>query len=333
MALAPRSPVVLQSAGFFFFSGFRDYVRAQVYFEQSLRVRPNSPGTLRAIAGMRRQQGQWSDAITQYRKAIELDPGNASLSGVFGFVLERMRHFELALTERRRRAGMVPDNLEIAFGPAQVAFRATGSTAEATELFARLSKSQAESRVGLQLRKQWAYRTGNLVEFLQLDRATSREQLDDIEGMVAARTAAIVLAATGDMAGARARLSPAVMERNRERVRAEPLNDGAWRSRAEAEALLGNKDEALRCAREAVRLAPETIDAMDGALVSRSLAFVYSWTGDKESALAEYARLLRLPGAELFVHEMRRSPEFFPLQGDSRFQALLDDPKSNSPLF
>ena len=253
------------------------------------------------------------------------------MSGVFGFTLERVRNYEQALVERRRRAGMAPDNLETALGPALVSFRATGSTAEATDFFARLVKSQAESRFGLQLRKEWAFRTGNLSEFLQLDQVRLDNEPVDTEP-TSARSSSLVLAAAGDLAVARSRLSRAVMDQYRQRVANEPHNDNVWRNLAEAEALLGNKDEALRCAREAVKQAPESIDAMDGPLASRSLAFVYAWTGEKDRALAEYARLLLLPGAELNVHEMRRSPEFFPLQEDPRFQALINDPKNNAPL-
>ena len=68
------------------------------------------------------------------------------------------------------------------------------------------------------------------------------------------------------------------------------------------------------------------------------MAFVYSWTGDKDRALAEYKTLLSTPvplGVTFMVnvHTMKRHPFFFPLQGDPRFHALLDDPKNNSPLF
>jgi len=57
--------------------------------------------------------------------------------------------------------------------------------------------------------------------------------------------------------------------------------------------------------------------------------------------LAEYARLLRTPmtqgtarnAATLNVHVMRHHPFYFPLQGDPRFEALLNDPKNNAPLF
>jgi len=37
--------------------------------------------------------------------------------------------------------------------------------------------------------------------------------------------------------------------------------------------------------------------------------------------------------ASLNVHAMRHHPYFFPRQGDPRFEALLNDPKNNAPLF
>lgn len=44
-------------------------------------------------------------------------------------------------------------------------------------------------------------------------------------------------------------------------------------------------------------------------------------------------RQLRVPGSELNIHEMKRAPQFAPLRGDPRFEALLTDPKINAPLF
>jgi hypothetical protein len=67
---------------------------------------------------------------------------------------------------------------------------------------------------------------------------------------------------------------------------------------------------------------------------------VRAWTGAAESALREYERLLQTMtirtnpiGWVLNVHAMPRHPAFFPLQGGPRFQALLNDPKNNTPLF
>jgi hypothetical protein len=43
--------------------------------------------------------------------------------------------------------------------------------------------------------------------------------------------------------------------------------------------------------------------------------------------------LLRTPYSGLNVHEMKRDPTYTPLRGDPRFEALLNDPKNNAPLF
>ena len=56
-----------------------------------------------------------------------------------------------------------------------------------------------------------------------------------------------------------------------------------------------------------------------------------AWTGAKDAALAELARLLRTPfGAN--VYTARIDPGWLPLRGDPRFEALLNDPKNNAPL-
>jgi hypothetical protein len=63
---------------------------------------------------------------------------------------------------------------------------------------------------------------------------------------------------------------------------------------------------------------------------------VLAWTGDKEGAIAEYARFLRMPVSPSLnsnVNVVRHSPSLFPLHGDPRFEALLNDPKNNAPLF
>ncbi len=105
------------------------------------------------------------------------------------------------------------------------------------------------------------------------------------------------------------------------------------------QAVLGHNDEALRSAHRAVELLPESRDAVNGPALSVALAFVHAWTGDKDRAIAELTRLLRVPcwvvptGPPINVHAMRRSAWFAPLRGDPRYEALLDEPANNAPIF
>ena len=147
---------------------------------------------------------------------------------------------------------------------------------------------------------------------------------------------AIVLAAQGDVAAARARLQGFPEEMRSRLQGSEAENAPLWGTLARIEAILGHKEEALRCARKAVELVPESVDTFTGPNYAAHLAFVFAWTGDKDRAIAEFGRLLRTPVHPVLginVHQMKSDPRFFPLRGDPRFEALLNDPKNNAPLF
>ena len=142
------------------------------------------------------------------------------------------------------------------------------------------------------------------------------------------------------MAGATTRLGGALAE-----VRAEllvqPSNAKLWAALSRMEALLGQKEAALRDAKKAVEVLPESVDALMGPDFTANLAAVYAWNGDKDRAIAEITRLLHISAysfgdswvSAINIHTLRVTPDFFPLRGDPRFEALLNDPKNNEPLF
>ena len=98
------------------------------------------------------------------------------------------------------------------------------------------------------------------------------------------------------------------------------------------EALLGHPDEALRHIRQTMELIPESRDALDGPTYRYTFAWIQAVSGDKDQAIAELARLLRAPG-NISIAGIRVDPGFAKLHGDPRFEALLNDPKNNAPLF
>jgi Flp pilus assembly protein TadD len=165
---------------------------------------------------------------------------------------------------------------------------------------------------------------------IRLDRSTITEEL--------ALAVAWAFAAKGDLPAARARLVPALAGIRR-RLDAAPTHAFLWSLLGQMEALLGNEQEARRTAQKAVDLMPESRDAIDGPAFAHHLAVVRAWTGDKAGAIAEFARLLQVPGTCLSqnwpvtVHLMRHDPRYLPLRGDPQWEALLNDAKNDAPLF
>jgi hypothetical protein len=175
--------------------------------------------------------------------------------------------------------------------------------------------------------------TGDYAEFLRLDRLQPFFDEDGNPHYVQALGAAVVYAAQGDLPGARQRLADFPAEL-RARIEREPANARIRGELGLMEALLGHNSEAVRLAREGVELLPESRDALDGVNFSLfALVRVQAWIGDKDAAFAGLAHILRVPNGGGGVHAFRFVPWFVPLRSDPRWEALLNDPVNNAPLF
>lgn len=331
--LAAGSPDAIQAAGYYHYYGLREFPQAAEQFEKLLHLQPNASEALRVLANIRRRQGQWLEALVFFRRIAQIDPGYLYSAQQYRTTLSAGRRYEEARAEQRRIVSLQPEDLRQAFELALISFYAHGSTAEAESLLARLPELESNSDASIGIRKRLAILTGTTAEFDRLMKLRP--------SVVPARTEAsgrhsvemaVLLATNGDPDGARAALEDRPAEIRRQ-LQSAPSAFRLWTALGEVEAVLGHRDEALAAAARAVELMPESKDALDGPVASCSRAFVHAWVGDKEGALAEYARLLRAPFSSLNVHEMKHDPWYAPLQGDPRFEALLSDPVNNAPLF
>jgi serine/threonine protein kinase/Tfp pilus assembly protein PilF len=329
--LAPNSVKAGTAQAQFFYST-RDYAKALQHYEALARLQPNYPQSSswqNNIAGCLRRLGRWPEAIAAKRRAIALaiDPEPEKRPDALISMLEAGRRYREADEEELRWLRTHPEEWERNFDRARRAVLAGRPISEAEELLRAVTEAQAGSAAGIQLQKRWAFFTGNLDEAIRLDRANP----DPTEHPNEKIFAAFVYLARGDSLAATARL-PKSAELLAE-LEQQPENDSLVMNLAWIAALSGNREEALRRAEEAARLRPESVDAWFSAHQGARRAVVRAWAGDKDRAIAELTRLLRVPGSELNIHEMKRAPQFAPLRGDPRFEALLNDPKNNAPLF
>lgn len=330
LALAPDDPEVITNTGTYYYYGYRDYVRAVEYYERLARLQPNSPVVFNSLGLIQRRQGRWAQSLANFQRTAELEPSNLSYLRNLGSTQRHVRRWDEAIATQQRIAVLLPDSMEERALVGLLHFYRDGSQRELKAFFDGLTPSQRDSSEGIALRKGWARVRGDWAEGMKLDKILPYDPEGEPRWEQAIR-AAIDYYCAGDAATARARLDnhPADL---RERLKTEPRNDRYRISLAMAELILGNKPEALRCADQAAEILPESLDALDGVSISALRAGVYDLAGDKEVALAEYARLLRTAGnGNINVHELRIFPST--LRGDPRYEALLNDPKNNAPLF
>jgi TolB-like protein/Tfp pilus assembly protein PilF len=329
--LAPESPEIVRALGNYAYVGYRDYPRATAQFKKLIQLQPNNAAAIYNLGNVQRRQGHWVEALANYRKAVELDPGSKGKAVDLAFFLTLVRRWDEAVALARKNASAHSRDLEVQIILVRYVFAATGSINEADQWLARLDATERELPRVLRERAYWAHVKGDLGESTRL--SAESIELEDREFESGGLRHCMFLAAAGDLSGARAIGARALIQVD-SRLERQPDNARIMGTRARLKALLGQKDAALRDAQRAIELMPESRDALEGTIHRRTLAVVLAWGGEKEKAVAELARLFQIPAlGPGSVHTLRVDPEFFPLRGDARFEALLKDPKNHAPLF
>jgi TolB-like protein/Flp pilus assembly protein TadD len=328
--LAPEAPDVIRLLGTYAYYAHRDYARATEQYEKLVRLQPNDPTVFSSLSLILRRQGRWAESLGYIRRALELDPGNISYLRNSLSTLKDGRRWDELRAAQRRLVALLPEKLREQFDLADFEFTATGSLQAADDLLARLSPAERDSPVGIFYRKNWAVDRGDYAEFKRLDQL--QPAFEEAEWpALSAILAATVYWVEGAPAAVRARLAPQLAELQG-RVEREPTGAIPVGMLGEMEALLGRPEEAMRHIRQAMELVPDSRDSLDGPTYRYTLAQIYALTGDKEQAIAELTRLLRVPMGSS-VANIRVDPAFVKLHGDPRFEALLNDPKNHAPLF
>ncbi len=327
--LAPDAPEVIEHYGDYFYYGYRDYARAAEQYQRLAVLRPNDPGVYGSLGLIHRRQGRLAEAETELRRALELEPGNARYLEALQQLMLAIYRYDEALALQQRILGLNPNELLQQQPLYILPFLARGSTKEANDWIAATKPDAAHASMFLFIRKVWAIESGNWAEATRLDGVQRYYEDQTFPHWSQDINMAYVLAANGDLAAARARAEQALpaLKADLEKKPSATI----WSGLAAVYVLEGNRAEALRCARKAMELVPEANDAVSGPNFSIAYGATLAWLGDKDAALAELARLLRTPYGEN-IYQAKYGTNWFPLRGDPRFAALVNDPKNNAPI-
>lgn len=310
-----------------------DTVRAA---EQARRVQemfPENAQTAWFLARYVRSEGRIVESLDYYRKAWALDPRNPELTRAVRTMLVSARRYDEAEALARATVGQ-DSNAFIGYLNVYVHFLARGSTREVEAFFAALPDAVRRSDPNIRVaRVHWTFIRGDAAEVIRLWKESPRD-VPFFSRRFDLLAVAMAHRARGEDAAARA-----LLEQNRDRLLAElaeqPMNSVRWQDLVLTHAMLGDRASALAARTKLLETSRSTERTSDDVCL-------YAWLGDKDQALEALARSFRkgpntpsswTSGNWHNVHENRRSLALWPLHGDPRFEAILNDPANNAPLF
>jgi TolB-like protein/Tfp pilus assembly protein PilF len=306
------------------------YYRTEADYDQGLKelaiagaTSPNNSEILDLSGYIFRRQGRWRDALTAFEHAKELDPRRAHFEGR-PETLRVLRQWTAANDAFKQALQLESQLIEGWRGLAYVEFAQSGEPAKAGAILDRLSdriKKKAS------IAERWDY------SMMARDFAAAEKMLPDFPTdefpAIEPRQYydACLALVRKDLERAHSFLTQITPE-HETAVHDHPNDPTFHAALGKVYALLGRKEEALREARRAIDLCPESKDAVEGPAYATNLAFVYAQSGEVEKAITLLARLLTTPGPErITLAHLRLSWEWDPLREDPRFQKILESPE------
>jgi TolB-like protein/Tfp pilus assembly protein PilF len=326
LALEPDLPEVRLAYAAHLFRCYRDNDQARVQLTIARRGLPNDADAIALEAYIDRHQGQFENAIQEFKNAITRDPRNSVFVEDLATTLQQVRQFRTAeqtfdrLTELRADQPILKTLKPFLF------YYETGDNTAMRNALAALPASIADDRGVLSLKLAFAFVDR---DWSQVKALIEKMNGGDDEGEFAnggvnvpVGCYSILLARfQGEQTGANPSFAETRAQLN-QRVQKEPGNAKLLSQLAVIDALLGNKETAIAEAKHAVEQLPISKDAVDGPYPELNLAAVYAWTNELDLAFETLTSLSKIPNG-LYYGPLKREPYWEPLRQDPRYAKLL----------
>jgi TolB-like protein/class 3 adenylate cyclase/Tfp pilus assembly protein PilF len=330
--LQPNSPDTQLALGWYECHVLHDYGLAKTTFELVSKMLPGSSEVPEALAAIARRDGQWDKSIAYLEQALALDPRNPEFLGGLGFTYAILRQFPMARQFYDRALDIIPSDPDLMAVKARI-YQAEGNLPEAAEILSKIDVQSSSYPFEVRILQSTLER--NLVEAVRLLQARQAQFHFGSEFEKASNQTTLALAQrlAGDTAGAKATAEQA---RNmlEPLCRNQPNNFQFAQELSLANALLGDKDAALREAERAIMLLPSTKDRVYGPSSEEILALIQTIFGDHSRAISTLGRLLQTPYSDSILYSpvpvtsalLKLGPTWDPLRSDPAFQKLVASP-------
>jgi len=328
--LGPNSPETLLALGYYQYWVLGDDGLAKATFKELSKLLPGNSEVPHALGLIARRAGDWDENIAYFEQAIALDPRNMVLLDDAAATYAKIRQFPAAIKLYDRALDVTPNDPELMALKAAM-YQAEGNLQEAAKLLIDVNErtiSQMAFKTKLtQLRLERNH--AEAIRLLQARRAQVPSAFE-VQKSIYLLHLAFAQRFVGDTAGTKVTAEQA-------RNTSAPLGKEEWDNPgleaqlALADALLGEKDLALREVERAIM----TLDPITKTEMRLGygvyLALIQTVFGENSRAISTLTRLLKAPFGyidspiPLTPALLRLDPAWDPLRADPAFQKLCQE--------
>jgi tetratricopeptide (TPR) repeat protein len=305
----------------------RYYDQARDELTIARRKLPNNPEALVIEARIGRHENRWDASLANLQKASELDPRNREIADYLGEIYFEMRRYT-QLEQFLTRAS-VTGTLENPWMKKKLAD-------------VKLAQGDRVAAQSLLEQVPLDFSPGPWIWDTRFTAALYLRDYDAANRLIAATPAKWDFAFDGPSGWAEGQVARARGDKQKAMAAfaaARNKEDAWWATRvkdssylagvARLDAGLGQKEEAIREARQAVELQPIAKDSLNGPIWVAHLALVYTWTGERDRALEQLEIVATIPAGPTYG-DLRFNPCWDDLRGDPRFDKIVAAAKAAS---
>jgi TolB-like protein/tRNA A-37 threonylcarbamoyl transferase component Bud32 len=340
--LDPNLPEVHLALGYYRYYVLRDFTGALSELREAEPALPNDTDVIKTIAMVQRRLGQWDEALTGFRRVVELDPRDIDSYCNLSLTYEALRRFPEALAAFNRALAWEPVKLD-----SEAAWKGLIDSNNAWKGLL-LMKADALWATGNLPASKLPYESAYTIGFMRAGQALLKrryaEAKDILSQALADKSIAtystdvfenreillLMLGLTqqraGDVAAAQATYQQVVQNTRHTLETVSPGSSAETQARvnlAWAYAGLGEADSAIQEGRKAMAIMPSSKDAYRGPKYEENMARIYALLGDADHAVPILERLLHTSYlAPLTPAKLRTDPTLDQIRNDPRFQKL-----------
>ena len=323
--IQPDAGEVHWRKGLYAYHGFRDYDTALAELEIAKRLLPNEARIYMLIGAIDRRTARFQEAMTNFKRAVELDPRNFIVVMEAASTFQGMRSYSEAKRLYEQSLTIQSDNPFALFLLGFNSFANSGDAAEWRKQLERVAQRGPEAARGVAfplLVCSWMQRDQNAAEkavaLIPPEGITnSFDEAAVPREYCVGRTAWLFghkERAQGPLVAARA-----IFERT---TREQPDYAQAWSYLGLTDAMLDRRAEAIQEGKRGCELLPFTKDSWTGTSLILNLATIYAHCGEKQLALEQLETSAKSP-VGISYGELKQSPDWDSLRSDPRFETIV----------